>query len=53
MEGVPAITCSNGRWDHNKPSCKGAVHPFLSLLYPRGAGEASLFQARFREDHLS
>jgi len=53
MEGVAAITCSDGRWDNNKPSCKGTVHPFLSPPYPRAAGEASLFQARYREDHLS
>ena len=54
MEGVAAITCSDGRWDNNKPSCKGTVNPFLSPPTPApGAGIASLLQARFRGDHLN
>ena len=23
MEGVAAITCTDGQWNNNKPSCKG------------------------------
>ena len=26
MEGLPTITCSDGRWRYRKPSCKGELY---------------------------
>ena len=29
MESVRTITCADGRWSNEKPSCKGKFHFFL------------------------
>ena len=32
MEGVAAITCTEGKWNNKKPSCKGTLTEFLDSL---------------------
>ena len=32
MEGLPTITCSDGRWRYRKPTCKGELYSVFDLV---------------------